>query len=424
MFYGWIILGGLSAIYFLGIGTVYYGFSVIIPEMIKDMGWSRAEASLGFSILGILVGMSGPLAAFCIGRFGVRTTMAGGGLMGVAATIFCYYMTSLTQYYIGIGLVGLSLSLLSVVPGLHLLANWFTRKRALAIGVYMSMSGAGAFFAAPMLALLVQTTGNWRDAWLVMGLALLFSTIVAAIVMRDSPQDMGTFPDGIDPALAAANKAEAAPQRVHQTVASFEVKDALRTLPYWMIIITSVVVTFGHGIVNSQAVLHMRDLGITPVIAASAIGIIGGLSAGGRLFTGILGDRFDPRFLLSIGLAMELIAMVMLIFASSPFMAYAFAVVFGAGNGMAIVAVPALLANYFGNKNYASLIGIRLLVVTPLASIGPILAGYTFDVTGSYTSVLLAFSAVALIPVLVILWMRPPAHKDLPAAIPVAAASD
>ncbi len=416
MFYGWIILAGLSAIYFFGIGTVYYGFSAIFPEMIKDMGWSRAEASFGFTILSILIGMSGPLAAFCLNRFGARTTMAGGGLIGVAGAIGCYFLSSLPQYYVGIGVIGLSLALLSVVPGLHLLANWFTRKRALAIGVYMSMSGAGAFFAAPMLALLVLTTGNWRHAWLVMAFAMLCSAIIAAVFMRDNPRDKATFPDGVDPAQAVANGASAAPPRVHQTETPFEVKQALRASSYWVIILTSAVVTFGNGIVNSQAVLHLRDLGIAPVTAASVLGIIGMLSAGGRLFTGVLGDRFDPRYLLSIGLALELGSILILIFADTPLMAYVFAVVFGAGNGMALVATPALLANYFGGKNYAGLIGVRGLVVTPISSMAPILAGYTFDMTGSYTSVFLAYSAVALIPVLIILRTRPPAHQSLPAA--------
>ncbi len=422
MFYGWVILAALSGIYFFAVGTVVYGFSVIIPEMITAMGWTRSEASLGYSILALVMGMSGPVAAFCINRFGARGTMVAGGLIGVAGALCSFYMTALLQYYIFIAIVALGLALLSVIPGLHILAHWFARKRALAIGIFMSMGGLGAFFAAPAISLMVQTTGNWRNAWLVMACAMLIGTVIAAIFVRETPAQKGTFVDGLDPALApAAGGAGVKPPQVHQSATSWEIKDALWSIPYWIIVVAVSAVVFGHGVVNSQGVLHLRDLGISPVTAASAIGIVGMLGAAGRLFTGILGDRIDPRYLLACGLVLELAGIILLIFANDSVMVYTFAVVFGAGNGMAIVAGPALLVNYFGNKNYASLMAIRGLIVTPVSSLGPVAAGFTFDSTGSYTAVFLAFAAIGLIPVLMLLMMRPPV-PDIPEGSPAEAA--
>jgi len=408
MFYGWIILAALSGIYFFAVGTVVYGFSVIIPEMITAMNWTRSEASLGYSILAFVMGMSGPLAAYCINQFGARMTMTAGGIIGVFGAVCSFFMNSLAQYYIFIGIVALGLALLSVVPGLHILAHWFARKRALAIGIFMSMGGLGAFFAAPAISLMVQATGNWRDAWLVMAGTMLIGTVIAAIFVRETPAHKRTFVDGLDPATVSAQTGAHTPAQVHQSTISWEIKDALRAISYWMIVAAVSAVVFGHGVVNSQGVLHLRDLGISPVTAASAIGIIGMLGAAGRLFTGILGDRIDPRYLLAFGLVAELAGIVLLIFANNIVMVYTFAVVFGAGNGMAVVAGPALLANYFGNRNYASLIAIRGLIVTPVSALGPIIAGYTFDSTGSYTSVFLSFAVIGLIPVLVLLVMRPP----------------
>ena len=42
MFYGWIILAAVTCVYFLGVGMLFYGVSVIIPEMIVSMSWSRS----------------------------------------------------------------------------------------------------------------------------------------------------------------------------------------------------------------------------------------------------------------------------------------------------------------------------------------------------------------------------------------------
>lgn len=56
MFYGWILLAALSLIYFLSLGSIYYGFSVVIPEVVASMGWSRTEVSAGFSIINLMLG--------------------------------------------------------------------------------------------------------------------------------------------------------------------------------------------------------------------------------------------------------------------------------------------------------------------------------------------------------------------------------
>jgi len=408
MFYGWIILATLSSIYFFAVGTVVYGFSVIIPEMIRDMGWSRSEASLGFSILVLSLGLLGPVAAIMLHRFGARKIMGAGGLIATAGTIGCFYMNSLLQYYLIIGGIAAGIALLGVVACTHTLTNWFARKRAMALGIFMSMGGLGAFFAAPAISYLVQSTGNWRHAWLAMAASSLLGGIIAVIFVRDKPEDKGTFVDGIDPALAAENATAAPPSRVHQTAVSWEVKDAVRTLPFWITVFGAAAAVFGFLAVNSQGVLHLRDLGISPITAASAIGIIGLLGAGGRLFAGFLGDSVDPRYLLSIGLILELVAIIMLIYADTVIMTYAFAVILGAGNGMAIVASPALVANYYGSKNYAGLIAIHGLMVIVIGAAGPVVASHVFEMTGSYTPVFLSFAVVALIPALITLWMRPP----------------
>lgn len=411
MFYGWVILAAVSGIYFFAVGSVVYGFSVIIPEMIEDMRWSRSQASLGFSILVMMLGIFGPVAAILLHRVGARKLMGAGGLIAMAGAIGCYYMNSLTQYYVIVSIIAVGIAMLGTVACQHTLANWFARKRALALGIYMSMGGLGAFFAAPFISYLVQSTGSWRDGWLVMAFATLIGAIVAVVFVRDYPADKGTFVDGIDPGLAGANSDAAPSPKVHQTDVSWEVKDAARTMPFWTTVLAAAAAVFGYFIISSQGVLHMGDLGISPIIAASAIGIIGMFGAGGRLFTGFFGDRFDPRYFLAGGLALEVVSMIMVINVDSTVMVYAFAVVLGAGNGMAIVASPALVANYYGAKNYAGLIAIHALVVILIGATGPIVASRVFEAVNSYTPVFITFAAVAIIPVIMTLFMRPPVPK-------------
>lgn len=412
MFYGWIILAALSAIYFLAISTVLYGLSIVIPEMIEDMNWSRSEASLGFSILVLALGLLGPVAAVVLRRIGARRMMGIGGLIAMAGAIGNFYLNSLWHYYLVILIMAVGIAMLGGVACTHTLANWFARKRGLALGVFLSTGGVGAFIAAPAISALVQSTGNWRHAWLVMACTTLLGAIIAVVFVRDDPADKNTFIDGIDLALALTNPEAAPPRRVYQTDVSWEVKEAILTLPFWITVFAAAAAVFGFLAVNTQGVLHLRALGISPITAASAIGIIGLLGAGGRLFGGFLGDRLDPRYLLSLGLAMELAAIIMLIYADTVMMTYACAIILGAGNGAAIVASPALVANYYGGRNYAGMIAVHGLIVIVIGASGPVVASHVYEAVGSYTPVFLGFAIVSLIPVLATLWMRPPQRKD------------
>ena len=90
---------------------------------------------------------------------------------------------------------------------------------------------------------------------------------------------------------------------------------------------------------------------------------------GGRLLAGATGDRYDPRYLLAGGLAIELVGVVMLNYTETPSMVYAYATMFGVGNGATIVALPALVANYFGALHFAKIIGVVHLILTPFAAI-------------------------------------------------------
>ena len=413
MFYGWKLLVGLCGIYFLTTGSVFYGFGVVLPAMIADMGWSRTEASVGFSVLALVVGMAGPVVAMAIKRFGARRTIALGGVMAAAGAISVYFTTSLLQYYLSVGfLVGIGMAMQTVIPGTQLVTNWFARRRALALGIFMAMGGAGAFVAAPAFAYLVEISGNWRLIWAIMALNTLISSIIALIIVRDRPEDVGTFTDGIDPDAAPVTPAGTTVRKqVHQTAESWEVRNAIRTLPFWLIIAAATFVVAGGTIVNSQGVIHLQDLGIDTVTAGAALGTVGMLGACGRLMTGLLGDRFDPRFMLGGGLVVELLAVLLFNFATTEPLAYLFAVLFGAGNGMAVVASPALVANYFGHKNYAAIIGIRGLIITPVAAIGPLIAAASFDMVGSYGPVFYGFALLAVIPAVAALLMRPPVPK-------------
>ncbi|MBL4583279.1 MAG: MFS transporter [Pseudomonadales bacterium] len=409
MYYGWKLLGVLGSIYFLSIGTVFYGFAVTLPEMIDTFGWSRSEVGLGFSIMTLSMGLSGPLIAWVISRVGARFSIMLGGIIAAAGGVNMYFADTLLQFYLGTApLLGIGIGLQTIIPGTHLVSNWFKKRRAMAIGLFMASGGLGRAIITPLFALIIEQTGDWRIIWLIMAGCTLAASFLAFLMVKNSPQEMGLNVDGADDTADGEEEEESRNSKVFQTEVDWPVKPALKTSSFWMLVGCSAIAVMGGTLINSQGLLHLHDIGFDKVTAASAIGLIGFLSTGGRLVSGALGDYLEPKYLMGLGLFMLLVGMVLLSTATTPIAIYTFACVFGLGNGLALVTTPTIMANYFGSLNYASLYAVRGLSTTCLSATVPVAAGYIFDEFHSYGPIFIGYIGLAAFAIVLVIFLKPP----------------
>lgn len=407
MFYGWILLGALCLIYLLGIGPAFYGFGVVLGPTAEALGASRGQASLGYSILALALGLTGPLVAWSLRRYGSRLTIFVGGLFTAAGAALVATTTSYPLYLLGAGvLMGTGVSMQTILPGTTMVTNWFARRRSLAMGIFLTAGGLGGFIAAPGIRSLMEATGTYRSGWWAMAASALAAGVIGLLFARERPEDMGLEPDGGTGAELVGGAAPR-PARVYQTDREWEVGAALRTTTFWLIVVASSIFGLGLQIVNSQLVTHLDGLGVSATVAASALGTMALVSALSRLVGGPVGDRVEPRVLLGVGLVGELVGSLLLIGASSSGVIYSAVVVFGVGYGIAYVAVPSLIANYFGRTSYTQLYGIRLPISTVVGAIGPYVAGVVFDSTGTYRFVFIGYALIAAVAALLAFIARP-----------------
>ena len=142
------------------------------------------------------------------------------------------------------------------------------------------------------------------------------------------------------------------------------------------------------GCVHFSLIVHIvpyaTGLGFSNVGAAIILSIIGGVSLGSRLVIGSLTDRLRAKTAAVICLALITAAMVWLQFADSLAKLYIFAVILGLGYG-GLSCVQSLLAvEMFGLSIVGVMTAIFSFSFNVGGSIGPFLAGYVYDVKGSY----------------------------------------
>lgn len=381
-FYGWVIIAAGFLINAIFGGGLYYSFGVFLPVMMAELGFSRGAGSTAFSIMLFIQAFASPLIGITIRRVGLKQVMIAGNLLMIAVMLLMSRVTQVWHIYIVYGIIaGFAILSSGYISTLTLMNNWFVRRRSLATGICISGVGVGTLILAPTYGYLIQSIG-WRNTWLVLaGIATLLALLPTIFFIKSSPESMGLTPDGD---TRAPSETRTSPGPAVIPPAEWGVKAALKTSAFWCIVALGTANGFCLNVLSTHQVAHLQDIGIPPIVAAGAIGLLVGVSTVGRLGGGIVGDHFPPRYVAALACAAQVIALIILINARSLPLIYLYAIIFGLAYGTILVVHPSLIGAYFGRRNYAAIFGCAVGISNLISAISPAFAGFIFDATQSY----------------------------------------
>ena len=180
----------------------------------------------------------------------------------------------------------------------------------------------------------------------------------------------------------------------------FTLGEALRTPAFWLI-------GMGHGFsvmvvgaLTTHQFAHMEledGVGLSITSAALVVTVLNIFNISGRFLVGLIGDRFDKRYLAAIGNLMASVSLVIFAQARSVELAMVYAVLFGIAWGIRGPLMTSIRGDYFGRAHFGKIIGTSSLFTMILSIIAPIFAGYMADWQGNYR---LAFMILAFISAL------------------------
>ena len=196
IFYGWRMIGLVSAIRVVGGGLHQFGFTVFFLPISQDLGIGRAAMSLAFSLSRAQGAIEAPLVGYLIDRYGPRPILVTAVFLAGVGYILLSWVNSYTSFMI----VYLGVICLAFVAGfVHspmVVANsWFIRQRARAMTVVSAAVPVGGALIAPLLAIGVTSIG-WRWAAFVSGCIFLLVCLPLSFQLKRSPESMGLLPDG------------------------------------------------------------------------------------------------------------------------------------------------------------------------------------------------------------------------------------
>ena len=394
-FYGYNIVTAGFGIQAIGIG-IYVSFGVFFKPLLVDFEWSRAILSGAQSLALLIAGILGILIGRLSDRLGPRMAMSVAAFFFGLGLLLMSGLNHIWQLFLFYGVIfGIGFSAIDIIA-LSTTARWFVRRRGIMTGIVKVGTGSGQL-VMPLVASLLIASYGWRTSYVIIGAAAMVLLIFIGQFLRRDPAQMGLLPDG--------NKGLRT-QSAKLTESDFYMNEALRTRQFWTICFTFLATMFCLLMIMVHIVPHATDIGISSTKAASILSAIGGISMVGRFFTGIAIDRIGNRLSMIICLILLILALLWLQLAGELWMFYLFAVVYGLGHGGLFTVISPIVAEYFGIRSHGALFGIVFFSSTVGGAIGPVIAGYIFDNTGSYSLAFWICTSVSALALVLILTLR------------------
>ncbi len=362
--------------------------------MSAPIGVSRLEGAL-----------LGPVEGYMVDRYGPRKLMLLGAILVGTAFLLMSRMQSLLMFYlVFLFCLGLGHGVISVAIQVAVV-NWFQKRRGLGMGISLGGVNLGAM-ATPVVVWLIATRG-WRGATFVIGLIMWAVQIPLSLVMRHRPEHYGYLPDGT---TEQSKKAVEVPSKRESAIMeqNFTPKQAVRTRTFWLLCLAYASRTLTVAAIPIHLIAFVQDLGFSAAVGGSIMAIMGLSALIGRVGVGYLADFVPKRYAFAICMTMLGISMLFMSTARSMWQLVLWAILYGPGYGGGAPAMGAMVGDYYGRKYFGTINGLVHIPMAVTTLLGPVFAGYIFDVTGSYHMAFISFTVTCFIGVLAVILARRP----------------
>lgn len=405
-FYGWVV--AISG-FLMQMGTVWSPstFSVLLTPLESAFGWSRTQISVLASWSSLGYGASAYPGAWLCDKYGARlpTLMA-----AVLAGVSLYLMSRATTYsqlsllYVTSGLTGLIFAV-----GHSVVQRWFREKRGLALGI-VAAGGAEGGLMYPILVRWVVDKYSWSEGYLLMGGLVFILFLLSAFLMVDKPEKMGTRPYGLHDGRAAGDSKAAAARRQSLDLPTWTVTEALKTRALFLLLATNFLTIIPGFMLSVHLVPFAEGIGISRAVAAAAQGARGVTGIIGSMAGGALADVLGWKRGLVIFTFLGGLAIFWLLFMRNAWMLWVFVIVFGILQAARQPLMSGITGTYYGTKFLTQLIALNRISSMMGTAIGPVIGGFIYDKTGSYTVAFMIGAGIWLVAAVAMLAINQP-HK-------------
>ncbi len=336
----------------IGYGVLSYAFPVLLTPMANDLHTTTAAVTGAVTVSIMAAAATAIPAGRWLDRHGGRALMTCGSALGALAVVAWSQVQDVWQLYAVfavIGVAGTASLYEAAFPVVIATTDPARRDRALLAITIVAGFASSIFF--PVTGWLL-TRYDWRTTVLVLA-AVLAATAV--------PGHLWAVPTS-QTHHARAN---------HQAAST--VRDALRERTFWLLGAAFIAQGAATSAVGVLLIAFLRDAGQPAAAAATVAGLLGVLSVTGRLATTGLARRFGMPAVTATVFAIQAVGAFVLSHVGASLAWAALCITaFRLGFGVATIARPAILADRYGTRRYATIAATMGLPITTAKAFAPI----------------------------------------------------
>jgi len=394
LYYGWRMIGLVSALRILGGGLHQYGFTVFFLPVTNELGLSRAATSLAFSLARAQGSFASPLVGYLVDRYGPKPMMITAAfLAGVGYILFSRVHDYTSFLIVYLGVISISFTAGFVHAPTIVANSWFIRLRARAMTVVSAAVPIGGAIITPALAVLIRTMG-WRHAALVSGSLFLCIGVPLTLMVRKSPESMGLAPDG-EPLESAETRA-AGPDKAAFSDRHIIATQALRSPIFWTLIVSMTARSAAFTTVTTHFIPMMVWKGLNETEASVLLAGFALVNLPIHFLLGWIGDFVNKPKLTAICMFLGVVAVLPMQWTNSLWALWFFTCLYSVLDA-SIPVYWASVGDFFGRKSFGTIRGNMNLFYTWGSILGPFIAGAVYDRTQSYELVFTGITVALLI---------------------------
>lgn len=374
----WQLIGILGTTQVISWGSLYYAFSIVAPDIARDLGLGNNVVYGAFSWSLLVAGAVAAPAGMLLDRLGGRPVMAAGSLTCGAGLLWLSTCGGVASYYGAWTVLGVAMTLTLYEAAFATINRQLVDGARQAISTVTLFGGLASTLFWPLTWYLGNAVG-WRGAYLLFGLLQLTVCLPLHLLLRRAGA----------PAAAIAGGAR-----------SHTLGEALRHGAFWKLALAFAVNTFAFSALSVHLLPLLRHYGHSARFAVLVVTLIGPMQVAGRLLERTVGHDVSPllvgKFVFA---ALPAAVLTLLLFGREAWAVALFCCLYGLSNGVLTIVRGTVPQELFGRENYGAISGAMAGPALLSKAAGPLAAAMLMGGTSAPTglvSLLLGCTVMAL----------------------------
>lgn len=401
-FFPWWVFIVCCFISMIGFGLLVNTIGLFFGPISQEFNVGRANVALMTTFQNAAAAIALFFAGKIMEKVNLRWLLTACFALIAVSMLSLTFANSLVHFYLTWTIIGICQPIAITLSIPVLLSKWFNQKLGTVMGISLGLSALGGTIFNPIIAEIIKNFG-WRGGFV--GEALLIGLILVPLAISIKSEPTNQYP--------AYGKAIQSSKKV--ALAGFSLKQALKMPVFYALAFAMLALQFVSGSVQHISG-HITNIGISPITAATVVsGVMIG-AAIGKISIGYFLDKFNAKLVLAVYSLFGVIGWGGQAMLRESNLLILSAVILGLGQGVCLVALPYIIRQIFGEKDYSNILSVINMIGAFAMSASVYLIGLFFDQTGSYNlgwMINVAAFALSFIVIMITLGKKENADSNL-----------